>query len=81
MESSRRVLADRIAQRMTVEDGAISYDGEAVGRFWRDHAGWRFEWRGIKQKPIFDPTKPAEVAELWAVHEVAALLAMQQQAS
>jgi hypothetical protein len=78
MPSPRQVLADRIAQTMTVDNGTILRDGQAIGRVYRDDSGWRVEWNGDLQRPIFDPTKPAEVAELWAVHEIAALMAMQE---
>jgi hypothetical protein len=62
---------------MTVTDRAILLDGEIVGRLWHEEAGWRVEWAGIVQQTTFDPTKPSEIAEVWAVHEVAELLAMQ----
>lgn len=80
--------AEKLAQRMTAEvaaDGTryLVLDGVALGRLWRDAESgrWRCEWRaGWRETPAQLERDDAEYAEVWAIDEVATLLAMEERA-
>lgn len=87
-EERKREIAERLTVELEAGVRVITLDGtEAVGRLMEDPRSqrWILDWRpdaglGWTLSQVELEHREPEVAELWAVEEVAALLAMGEEA-